>query len=204
MRPRQLVWLLLLVLVGAIVAIERTDFLGSQPDGDGHGEREVRMLLPVPVEELGAVEITHAGAVYRFERDETGAWYHHAHGDAGAEAQHVHQTDSAAAERIEAAFAAFGRTRIERQLEPSEHTGDYGVTEPDMVIAIYRQFEPQPLAGYAVGHVAPDTVSRYVMTVDSSAVVTIPNYQIENLLALIEAAGAHDARDHEWATPTSR
>lgn len=58
------------------------------------------------------------------------------------------------------------------------------------------------LTGYAVGHVAPDTVSRYVMTVDSSAVVTIPNYQIENLLALIETTP--DSHDHEWSTPTSR
>ncbi len=33
-------------------------------------------------------------------------------------------------------------------------------------------------------------MSRYVLGVGSSAVVTIPNYQIENLLALVRTASA--------------
>ena len=48
--------------------------------------------------------------------------------------------------------------------------------------------EPQPLAQYAVGDVAPDTVSRYVQRGGQPRVVTIPTYQIDNLLALIDAA----------------
>ncbi len=40
---------------------------------------------------------------------------------------------------------------------------------------------------------APDTVSRYVMVVGRPVVVTIPGYQIDNLLALVQAAGATSA-----------
>jgi hypothetical protein len=47
----------------------------------------------------------------------------------------------------------------------------------------------QPLARYAVGIVAPDGVSRYVLPVGSTYVVTIANYQIDNLLNLIQAVG---------------
>jgi hypothetical protein len=39
-----------------------------------------------------------------------------------------------------------------------------------------------------VGDLAPDTLSRYVIVVGSSSAVTIANYQIDNLLALIKAA----------------
>jgi hypothetical protein len=203
-RPRQLVvWLLLLTLVAAIVVVERTGLL-ERPRRDSHGHvaGEVRMLLPVPVYDLGAVEVTVGGTVHRFERDDLGAWFYHAHtGEAGPQATHTHQTDPAAAARIEAALAAFGRTRIERELSLSEHVGDYGVTAPDMAITVYRQDETQPLARYAVGHIAPDTVSRYVMAVGSFAVVTIPNYQIENLQALIDVSSRDPG--YGWSTGNS-
>ena len=39
-----------------------------------------------------------------------------------------------------------------------------------------------------MGDLAPDKLSRYVMVVGSASVVTIANYQIDNLLALIKAA----------------
>jgi Domain of unknown function (DUF4340) len=191
-RPRQLiVWLLLLSLVASIVVVEGTGLFESGPERDGHGHvvGQARMLLPVPLYDLGAVEVTMAGTVHRFQRDGLGAWFYHAHaGDAGSEGAHSHQTDPEAAERIEAALATFGRARIERELPPGERVGEYGVTAPRMVITIYPQFESAPIESYAVGHVAPDTVSRYVMAIDGSGVVTVPNYQIENLLALIEVA----------------
>jgi hypothetical protein len=56
-----------------------------------------------------------------------------------------------------------------------------------MIILIYGKGSLQPLAQYAVGDVAPDGLSRYVLPVGSSYVVTIANYQIDNLLNLIRA-----------------
>jgi hypothetical protein len=192
MRPRLVaVWGLLVVLAAAIVVAERADLRGRRSRGDsrGYGNPDSRMLLPVPVDQLGAVEVAHAGALHRFERDPSGIWFYHGV-HTGSEGEHSHEADPAAAERIERALAAFGRTRIERQFPlrtGDAGDADYGVTRPDTIIMVYRPRDLQPLAAYAVGDVAPDTFSRYVLPVRSSTVATIPNYQIENLLALIAA-----------------
>ena len=186
-RPRLVaVWLVLLGLVGAIVVIERTDLVGSSSRRDG--TRDPRMLLPVPVDQLGAIEVAHAGTLHRFERDAAGAWFYHGV-HTGSEGTHAHQTDPSMAKRIEHAFAAFGRTRIERQFALETHAKDYGVATPETIVLVYRPNDLQPLGQYAVGDIAPDTLSRYVLVVGSPAVATIPNYQIENLLALIVAVG---------------
>lgn len=190
-RPRLVaVWLVLLGLVGAIVVIEGTDLGG--PNSRRDGDPATRMLLPVPVDELGAIEVARAGTLHRFERAAGGAWFYHGV-HTGSEGAHAHGADPSMAERIEHAFAALGRTRIERRFALDVQAKEYGVTTPETLILIYRRHDPQPLAQYAVGDIAPDTLSRYVQVVGSPAVVTIPNYQIDNLLALIEAvAGKSD------------
>ncbi len=196
MRPRLLVvWVLLLGLVGAIVVIDRTDLFGPKSRGaPGQGMFEGRMLLAVPIEDVGAIEVGHAGALHRFERDATGTWFYHVHGaDAGPESTHRHQTDPSLAKRIESALAAFGRTQIERRLGPTTSAGEYGVDAPKTVILVYLPNDPKPVTQYVVGDVAPDALSRYVQIVGSPGVVTIPNYQIDNLVALINAVGSQSA-----------
>ncbi|MGH7323993.1 MAG: hypothetical protein ACREJ9_05010 [Candidatus Rokuibacteriota bacterium] len=181
------VWLVLLGFMVAIVALELTDLVGPTPGPDSHGQvvPDARMLLPVPVDQLGAIEIGHARTIHRFERNAAGLWsYHSAHSE--SEGPHVHQAEPSMAARIESAFAAFGRTRIERRLALDRNAAEYGVGMPGMFILVYRPNDRQPLAQYAIGDIAPNALSRYVLRVGTSAVVTIPNYQIDNLLALIE------------------
>jgi hypothetical protein len=183
------IWLVLSGLVVAIVVLERTDLVGPTPGGGGHGQpiHDARMLLPVPVEQLGAIEVGHARTLHRFERDAAGLWFYHgAHTGSGR--PHAHQADPSMAARIEAAVATFGRTRVERHFAVDGDAAHYGVGAPQMLILVYRPHDQQPLAQYAVGDIAPDELSRYVLIVGRSAVVTIPNYQIDNMLALIEAA----------------
>ena len=92
-------------------------------------------------------------------------------------------------------MSAFGRTRIERRVGRERDIAPYGLAAPKVVILVYRPGATQPLAQYAVGDVAPDTVSRYVDVVGGVAgIVTIPNYQIDNLLALVDAASGAPAR----------
>jgi hypothetical protein len=191
LRPRLVVvWVLLLGLVGAIVVIDRPDLIGLMPGGSSRDVSRDRMLLPVPVDALGAIELAHAGVLHRFDRDPAGLWFYHVHGPGtGPEATHTHQIDPALAERIQAALATFGRAQIERQLSVDGQATEYGVTTPELIILVYRPNEPRPLAQYSVGDVAPDRLSRYVQVVGSGAVVTIPNYQVDNLLALIRAVG---------------
>ncbi len=185
------VWLVLAVLVAAIVIIERADRVGptSRPDQ----VRDPRMLLPVPVDQLGAVEVARGGALHRFERDAAGAWFYHGV-HTGSEGAHGHQADPSTADRIGRAFAALGRTRIERQFALNTDGMDYGVTRPQMLILVYRPNEAQPLAQYVVGDIAPDTLSRYVLVAGRASIATIPNYQIDNLLALVEAVAGRSDR----------
>jgi hypothetical protein len=180
------VWLLLAVLVAAIVVLEYTD--RRRAGSGGAGETDARMLVSVPVDHLGAVEVAVSGRLHRFERDASGTWFYHGI-HTGATAAHTHTADPVLAERIERTMAAFGRTRIERDFVLGSEGAVYGVTAPEVLVLVYRPNQSQPVAQYAVGNVAPDTVSQYVMLVGSPVVVTIPKYQIDNVLALIHAAG---------------
>jgi uncharacterized protein DUF4340 len=178
------VWVVLGLLVAVIVAVEYGDHVRAR--SRAIADADDRKLVPVPVEQLGAVEIADAGRLHRFARDASGAWFYHGV-HTGAESAHTHTSDPAVAARIEKALAAFGRTRMERDFPLGKDGATYGLTTPDIVIVLYRDAESQPLVQYAVGQVAPDTLSRYVMVVGRPTVVTIPNYQIDNLRALVHA-----------------
>ena len=201
------VWGVLLLLVGAIVALEMRDRAVAVSEGSGPA-RDPRLLLPVPIEEVGAIEIAYAGAVHRFERDANGKWFYHgAH--TPTQPSHAHQADPAIAMRIATAFAGFDRARMERDFPLQEGGKELGVTTPKMVILAYRPKELQPLAQYAVGDVAPDKYSRYILPVGKPKVVTIANYQIDNLTALIAAvagpaaAGGPDAQPAPTVQPAA-
>jgi hypothetical protein len=180
------VWLLLVMLVGAIAVIEYTDRRRAR--SGSAGEPDARSLLSVPVDRLGAIEVAESGRLHRFERDASGTWFYHGVHTGGTGA-HTHTADPVLAERIERTVAAFGRTRIERDFALDREGAVYGVTTPEILVLVYRPNQAQPLAQYAVGHVAPDTVSQYVMLVGRPVVLTIPKYQIDNLLELIQMAG---------------
>ena len=184
------VWLLLAALVAGIASLEYRNRarLSEEVAEKVHGVEGSRMLMPAAMEEIAAIELVHAGTMHRFERDATGSWFYHGL-HAGTQAAHVHQTDPQQAQRIEKAFAGLSRARMERFFKLDVQNA-YGVTSPQMVILVYRRGDSQPLAQYAIGDVAPDGLSRYVLQVGSASVVTVANYQITNLLDLIQAVGS--------------
>lgn len=184
------VWVLFAVLALAIVMVERQQRTATSAEEAG---RDERWLLPVEVSALGAVEVVHKGTLHRFERDAAGPWFYHGI-HTGSEQQHAHNAEPALAAQIEKAFTGFSRTRMEREFPLNVEADEFQVTRPDIFIMVYRPGAVQPLARYAVGIVAPDGVSRYVLPVGSTRVVTIPNYQIDNLLNLIRAMGEKSAR----------
>jgi hypothetical protein len=198
------VWSTLLLLIAAILAIEVRD-RAAAPSAASTSARDPRLLLPVPIEQVGAIEIAYNGAVHRFERDANGTWFYQgAH--VQAQAGHTHQVDPAVAARIAQAFAGFEHARMERYFPLLNGGKELGVATPSMVILAYRPKELQPLAQYAVGDVAPDKFSRYILPVGKPQVVTIANYQINNLTALIDAVAGPAAAGGPGAqaTPTSR
>jgi hypothetical protein len=182
LRPKVVVvWILLLALVGAIMAIEL-----SEPRDKTDAELRERMLLPLPIEQLGAIELAHAGSLHRFERDASGSWFYHGIHTA-AQSAHEHQIDPVVSARIEQRLAGLGRAVVERQFEAGARSNDYGVASPSLLILAYRPNEALPLVQYAVGDLAPDGQSRYLQAVGTSRVVMVANYQIDNLLELLAA-----------------
>ena len=182
-RPRVLVvWAVLGILVTAALVIE----LADGPSPAASAERSADALLGVSLDDLDAIEVGHAGAMHRFERDHHGAWFYHGtHGT--SEAEHEHHADPAKADLIAKALGGLARARIERRLPLDGGGAQYGFASPKMLIVIYREHEARPLAQYAVGDVAPDSFSRYVQKAGDREAVTIANYQVENLVKLIEA-----------------
>lgn len=180
------IWLVLAGLVLIIGLLKYSDNIQSQSDALEHAVVGERSLLPLPIEQLGAIEIANGGALHRFERDGAGAWFYHAHGvNTGVQAPHGHVADTDQAEQIAYAFGPLGRTRIERELDSKDH-GQFGVTRPDTLLLVYGDYGAEPVAQYAIGDVAPDTQSHYVLIVDRQQVVTIATYQVANLLNLIQ------------------
>lgn len=175
------VWVVLAVLAVAIVLIERGDRATMKT---GEGARDERALLPISILDIGAVEVLNQGTPHRFERDAAGVWFYHGV-HAESQAQHEHKVDLEAAARIDKAMIGFGRTRMEQQFPLNVQADEFGVTRPEIFIMVYPPKTPQPIARYAVGIVAPDGVSRYVLPVGKSNVVTIPDFHVENLLNLI-------------------
>ena len=186
-RPKLLfIWLVFAVLAAVIAYVKFADWKQERTPEASLAASE-RSLLPVKLEGISAIEIAVGGNLYRFERDQAGAWFYHAHGvNTGIQAQHGHVADTAQAETIGTKLGGLGRAHKERKVD-SNLKERYGVTQPQMLILVYVADSTKPLAQYAVGDVAPDKLSRYVLLVDTGEVVTIANYQIQNLLDLIEA-----------------
>ncbi len=189
-RRLWVVWgLVAILLVGVFTLGE------MEEDDDGHGHAggdehvDVYWLVPVPAEELGAIEIVYEGSLHRFERDAAGLWYYHGV-HAEADPQHGHTTDPVLAEKFEMGILGFTRARRERHIPLSDGGEDFGVKTPQMIVLAYAKGRPDPLVQYAFGDRAPDTVSRYVLQIGAKEVVTIANFHVDNLVNLIQTAAA--------------
>lgn len=177
-------WGLLLGLVALIVILNWTE-----PGNEDTATQPGRMLLPVPMSQVHAIEIGHAGTMHRFERDASGAWFYHGV-HTGREQGHSHETDPQAAARIGQALSGFGRAQRERELPAGAQGNPYGVVTPQTLVLVYRAANAPPLVQYAVGDLAPDGVSRYVLPLGSPTVLTIPEYHLQNLLLLVQSFGS--------------
>ncbi len=185
-RRLVIVWSVTTLLIGMIIALEMLD-RGSEDDTHGADSSDrSRMLLPASIDQLDAIEVLHESAIHRFERDASRAWFYHgAH--VVAEATHAHPPDPVRSKRIDEAFQGLDRARIERTLAIDMGVQQFGLTVPRMLIVVYGQAKPHPLLQIAVGDIAPDAVSRYVLPVGAKSVITIANFQIDNLVALIKS-----------------
>jgi len=187
MKPRRkqllLVWGLVAVLA-VVISIEETR---RAQQVEVSTTRSEKFLLPLPLEQIGAIEILRKGQLHRFERDETGAWLYHGQQDEANAAAHTHRADPLVASTIAQAITMFSRTQKEQPIPLKPGQDEYGVSRPDILVMVYALKATDPITRLAVGTVSPDGYSRYVLPVGANEAVTIAEYQITNLVAMINA-----------------
>lgn len=180
-------WLAVLAL--AVAAIVWQGLRGGTPPGhDDHDDDAAAALIDLAEANWSAVELLGPSGMHRLERDASARWLLHGAAAPGETADHRHRADPAAAERIASVLGTFARARIERTLpaDPARLTA-YGLDRPEWVVLIHGA-DRQPVRTLELGQVAPDRLSRYVRLAQDGRVVTIPNYHIDALLALLPSS----------------
>lgn len=180
-----IIWIVLAALIVVVVGLEFKDRTAQSGAEVATGPQ---MLLPAPLEEIGAIEIAVDGNLHRFSRDKDSAWFYHGV-HAGPQNVHEHITDPEMSEKIAASLGGLGRARIERRFELTEDDA-FGVTKPDMIVLVFLPDQVEPRMQYSIGDLAPDDLSRYIHIVGGPQVITIPDYQIKNLRALLATVTA--------------
>jgi hypothetical protein len=178
-----IIWIAVVALAALIFVKERQlSKSAEEPDGN-----RPKWLIPIALEEIGAIEVLRKGQLHRFERDDKGIWFYHGQQDVANAAEHAHRADPLAANTIAQAVAMFSRTRKEQPIPLQPGKDEYGVSRPDILIMVYNPKKSEPVARFSVGIVSPNGYSRYVLPVGATEAVTIPEYQITNLMAMIDA-----------------
>lgn len=202
-----LIW----ILLGSVAAFIFITKKNVPPPQAVVETRDSRWLVPVAVEEIGAIEIILEGKSHRFERDKQGAWFfHQQHADNPQ--LNVHNADAKQVETITMAFNMLTRAQREQKIPYEDkcnslggntahprHNGpeaakpvcinpsadEYGVGMPGVLVIGYRPNELQPAFNLAFGKATPDSYSRYVLPFGSNIIYTVPNFQYTNLTDLI-------------------
>jgi hypothetical protein len=152
-----------------------------------------KLLLPVSLEQIWAIEIAFEGKLHRLERDVIGNWFLHVgqHTHSGNSPGHV--ADPTQARTIANALEAFDQTQIEslvaRHASP-EQVDRYGISRPVIIALIYARDSSSPLARIEIGNVAADAFGRYVRLAATGDVVTIAGYESARLIEMLKAIGA--------------
>lgn len=174
-----------LAALAVVIFIKEREYIASIESPAG--ALDEKWLFPIPLQEVGAIEVMRKGQLHRFEKDDAGTWFYHGQQDGPNAAEHAHRADPLAATTILQSVAMFSRTRKEQNIPLEPGKDEFGVTRPDILIMIYRAKKSDPVARFSVGTVSPDGYSRYVLPVGASEAVTIPEYQVTNLMAMIDA-----------------
>lgn len=188
-KPRRgkllLVWSLLVVLLAAILLTQLQRSREEQAEADAPDDRS-RMVLPITLNEVSAIEIAALGGLHRFEKDASGEWFYHGAHTAGT-ATDQHQPDPVMSKLIREKLIGLERAKLERDVKLDKGLKDFGLANPETLLLVYRGKETQPLAQYAFGDVAPDAISRYAMRIGTSSAWTLPAYHVDNIVGLVKA-----------------
>ncbi len=193
MRVRLIVvWSLLLVLVGTVVAMEKTTFFDSEPPAPTGRFPIFSFAEP----ELGAVEVMYQGQFVSLMRDDQGRWFQHdashshSGGDIAPAGTDQHMSVPEQANKIAKQIALTASLLVDRKIKPEQDMAAYGLTNPQAMIAFYGLGADgvdyaQPLDLLYVGDLLPTNYTYYTMRDGDPEISLIPRYYIALLLALV-------------------
>ena len=156
------------------------------------GERGTKLLLPVSMAQVWAVEILTHSALYRFERDPAGLWFHHIGHHVHLPGGLVHHANPTLAPLIEAELAALDRlptARIVAQHPDPAELASVGLEHPATMLLLYSRDTAGPVARIEFGNSAGDGPDRYARIQQSDALVISPDDVAQHLTTLLLLAG---------------
>jgi hypothetical protein len=169
--------------------------MGNEGNGEATAAARysAKLLLPVSLEQIWAIEVAFEGKLHRLERDGNGNWFLHVgqHTHSGNSPAHV--ADPTQARVIANALEAFDQTQIESLV--MHHAGpeqieQCGLSRPVIIALVYARDSSSPLARIEIGNAAADAFGRYVRLAATGDVVTIAAYESARLIELLKAIGA--------------
>jgi uncharacterized membrane protein len=124
--------------------------------------RGQRLLLPVSMGQIWAVEIVAGGKLTRFERDSGGNWFRHTGQHSHTANANAHVADPAQARLIATALgsldAAAVETRLGRAADAAE-LAKFGLSFPPVIVLLYARDNPTEVARIEFGGAA-DSLDR--------------------------------------------
>jgi hypothetical protein len=156
------------------------------------GERGAKLLLPVSIAQVWAIEIVSRGTLYRFERDPAGLWFHHVGQHVHTPGGFVHHADPALAPLIEAELAVLDRlpvARIVARHPDAAALASAGLEHPATILLLYSRDTAGPVARIELGNTAADGLDRYARVQQSDTLVIVPDDAAQHLATLLQLAG---------------
>lgn len=204
-----LVWLGVAGVITLIVLAERGVFTPPNVHvAHAHNPVGNVALVPMSVHQITFIEVSRADQSFMFKRKIPGNSYaympeanglkprhahgKHEHGPASHSQQHqpshhhhqaLDQKERAIA--IDNRLGALVRARAKRRFAGDWQRKEYGLKGSDLSVAFYRSRRGAPAARLTFGALAPDTLSRYVRLDGTDDVMTVAQYQLDNIEALL-------------------
>lgn len=156
------------------------------------GERNGKLLLPVSITQIWAIEIVSRGALYRFERDPAGLWFHHIGQHVHLPGGFVHHADLSLAALIEAELTGLERlpiARIVARHPDAAGLAGAGLDHPATILLLYSRDNAGPVARIELGNPAADGLGSYALIQQSDALAIVPDDAARHLATLLQLAG---------------
>ena len=78
-------------ILGVVIFFKEREYIKNIETAAG--PKDEKWLFPIPLEDVGAIEVMRKGQLHRFEKDEKGTWFYHGQQDGPNATEHAHRAD---------------------------------------------------------------------------------------------------------------